>query len=122
MWNSNNLNDHFNASGNLELLALYIAEDHFNDNNTIIIGDAVINGYVMFNINDIDSDEVKEMFDDNEFMLTNEVKQSIKNIHSSLTINKEQLQMISDIGDELIDSHNDSYDVESALMLQNFYV
>ena len=42
MWNSNNLNDHFNASGNLELLALYIAEDHFNDNNTIIIGDVVM--------------------------------------------------------------------------------
>ena len=39
MWNSNN---HFNASGNLELLALYIAEDHFNDNNTIIIGDVVM--------------------------------------------------------------------------------
>ena len=30
--------------------------------------------------------------------------------------------MISDIGNELIDAHNDSYDVESALMLQNFYV
>ena len=76
----------------------------------------------MFNINDIDSDEVKEMFDNIEFMLTNEVKQSIKDIHSNLTINKEQLQMISDIGNELIDAHNDSYDVESALMLQNFYV
>lgn len=38
----------------------------------------------MFNI---DSDEVKEM-------LTNEVKQSIKDIHSNLTINKEQLQIL----------------------------
>ena len=70
MWN-------FNASGNLELLALYIAEDHFNDNN---------NWWCCYAMFDIDSDEVKEM-------LTNEVKQSIKDIHSNLTINKEQLQI-----------------------------
>lgn len=74
MWNSN---DHFNASGNLVLLALYIAEDHFNYHYWWCC-------YAMFNI---DSDEVKEM-------LTNEVKQSIKDIHSNLTINKEQLQIL----------------------------
>ena len=94
-------------------------EDHFNDDNTIIIGDVVINGYVMFHINDINQKYVEDRFG---VKLTDEFKQDVINAHSELTINESQLRLVQEIGNDIVEEYNDNYSADHALILQNAFL
>lgn len=94
-------------------------EDHFNNDNTIIIGDVVVNGYVIFHIKDINEKYLEEHFG---VEVTDEFKQDVISAHSELIINESQLRIAQEIGNDIIEEYNDSYSADEALVLQNAFL